>query len=201
MSNIRPSLIFYLITESLHSYHFCLFLPPPPIPDCPRLWQPFFYSLFLLVWFFFFFSLSLIFFLKKIPHINDTILFVFLLSGLFYLLSRFIHVVTNGMIFSCFPLLLLLLLSHFCRVWLCVTPQTAAHQAPRFLGFSTQEYWSGLPFLSPMHASMLSRFSRVWLCATPWTAAHQSPLSTEFYRQEYWIGLPVPSPFSCFKAE
>ena len=27
-------------------------------------------------------------------------------------------------------LLLLLLLSHFSRVWLCVTPQTAAHQAP-----------------------------------------------------------------------
>ena len=27
-----------------------------------------------------------------------------------------------------------------------VTPQTAAHQAPLFTGFSRQEYWSGLPF-------------------------------------------------------
>ena len=27
----------------------------------------------------------------------------------------------------------------------------AAHQAPRSLGFSGQEYWSGLPFPSPMH--------------------------------------------------
>ena len=27
----------------------------------------------------------------------------------------------------------------------------AAHQAPPSLGFSRQEYWSGLPFLSPMH--------------------------------------------------
>ena len=29
----------------------------------------------------------------------------------------------------------------------------AAHQAPPSLGFSRQEYWSGLPFLSPMHES------------------------------------------------
>ena len=50
-------------------------------------------------------------------------------------------------------LLLLLLLSHFSRVQLCVTPQTAAHQAPPSLGFSWQEHWSGLPFPSPMHES------------------------------------------------
>ena len=48
-------------------------------------------------------------------------------------------------------LLLLLLLSRFSRVRLCVTPQTAAHQAPPSLGFSRQEHWSGLPFPSPMH--------------------------------------------------
>ena len=36
-------------------------------------------------------------------------------------------------------------LSHFSRVWLFVTPWTAAHQAPLSLGFSRQEYWSGLP--------------------------------------------------------
>ena len=30
-----------------------------------------------------------------------------------------------------------------------VTPQTAAHQAPLFTGFSGQEYWSGLPFPPP----------------------------------------------------
>ena len=46
-------------------------------------------------------------------------------------------------------LLLLLLLSCFSRVRLCATPYTAAHQAPVFLGFSRQEYWSGLPFPSP----------------------------------------------------
>ena len=48
-------------------------------------------------------------------------------------------------------LLLLLLLSSFSHVRLCVTPQMAAHQAPPSLGFSRQEHWSGLPFPSPMH--------------------------------------------------
>ena len=32
-------------------------------------------------------------------------------------------------------------------------PIDAAHQAPPSLGFSRQEYWSGLPFPSPMHES------------------------------------------------
>ena len=29
------------------------------------------------------------------------------------------------------------------------TPWTVAHQAPLSMGFSRQEYWSGLPFTSP----------------------------------------------------
>ena len=49
-------------------------------------------------------------------------------------------------------LLLLLLLSHFSRVQLCATPKTTVHQAPLSLGFSRQEHWSGLPFLSPKWA-------------------------------------------------
>ena len=35
------------------------------------------------------------------------------------------------------------------RVRLFVTPWTVAHQDPPSMGFSRQEYWSGLPFLSP----------------------------------------------------
>ena len=35
------------------------------------------------------------------------------------------------------------------RVQLFVTPWTVAHQAPLSMGFSKQEYWSGLPFPSP----------------------------------------------------
>ena len=33
-------------------------------------------------------------------------------------------------------------------VQLFVTPWTVAHQAPLSMGFSRQEYWSGLPFPS-----------------------------------------------------
>ena len=40
-------------------------------------------------------------------------------------------------------------------VWLLVTPQTAAHQAPPSMGFSRQEYWSGLPL--PFLAGILGR--------------------------------------------
>ena len=53
----------------------------------------------------------------------------------------------------CTLLLLLLLLSRFSCVPLCAIPETAAHQAPPSLGFSSQEHWSGLPFPSPMHES------------------------------------------------
>ena len=43
----------------------------------------------------------------------------------------------------------MLLLHHFSRVQLCVTPETSAHQASPSLRFSRQEHWSGLPFPSP----------------------------------------------------
>jgi len=36
------------------------------------------------------------------------------------------------------------------RVWLLATPWTAAHQAPLSMGFSRQEYWSGVPVPSPI---------------------------------------------------
>jgi len=39
------------------------------------------------------------------------------------------------------------------RVWLLVTPWTAAHQAPPSMGFSKQEYWSGVPLSSPRKTS------------------------------------------------
>ena len=34
-----------------------------------------------------------------------------------------------------------------CRVWLFAAPWTVARQAPLSMGFSRQEYWSGLSFL------------------------------------------------------
>ena len=71
---------------------------------------------------------------------------------------------------------------------LFATPWTAAHQTPPSMGFSRQEYWSGLPLLFQvifptqgsnlglLHCSLyqlllllllLSHFSHVRLCATP----------------------------------
>ena len=41
------------------------------------------------------------------------------------------------------------MLSLFSHVQLFETPWTVAHQAPASMGFSTQEYWSGLPFPAP----------------------------------------------------
>ena len=40
-------------------------------------------------------------------------------------------------------------LSHLGRVWLFVIPWTVAHQTPLSMGFSRQEYWSGVLFPSP----------------------------------------------------
>ena len=41
------------------------------------------------------------------------------------------------------------MLSHFSHVQLFVTPWTVACQASLFMGFSRQEYWSGLPYPPP----------------------------------------------------
>jgi len=45
------------------------------------------------------------------------------------------------------------------RVRLLATPWTAAYQAPPSMGFSRQEYWSGVPLPSPV-ISLLSGILR-----------------------------------------
>ena len=47
-------------------------------------------------------------------------------------------------------------------------PIDGSSPGPLSLGFSRQEYWSGLPLPSPRHACLLSCFSHVQLCATLW---------------------------------
>ena len=73
-------------------------------------------------------------------------------------------------------LLLLLLLSHFSRVRLCATPQTAAYQASPSLGFSRQEHWNELPFPSPMHESEVAQscptLSDPMDCSFPGSSVH-----------------------------
>ena len=57
------------------------------------------------------------------------------------------------------------------RVQLLATPWTAAYQAPPSMGFSRQEYWSGVPLPSPMehlggtNPASLSIYLYVHACA------------------------------------
>ena len=92
------------------------------------------------------------------------------------------------------------------RVQLFATPWTVAYHAPLSMGFSRQEYWSGLPFPSPgdlpntgiepvspaLQTDALpseppnvnvKSLSRAQLSVTPWTVAYHAPLSMGFSRQ------------------
>ena len=71
---------------------------------------------------------------SHVSHTERGVEFPVLCSG-FSLVMYFIHV-------CC-------LLSCFSRVRLFTTPRTVARQAPLSMGFSRQEYWSGLPFPPP----------------------------------------------------
>ena len=56
----------------------------------------------------------------------------------------------------------------------------AAHQAPLSLGFSRQEYWSGLPFSSPMHGSEKWKWSRSVVSTLSWSRSVVFPASGFF---------------------
>ena len=49
-------------------------------------------------------------------------------------------------------------------VWLLATPWTVAYQAPPSMGFSRQEYWSGVPLPSLASAPAARQLER-WTCA------------------------------------
>ena len=49
--------------------------------------------------------------------------------------------------------------------WLLATPWTAAYEAPPSMGFSRQEYWSGVPLPSPI---MLNKSSQIERLCTEW---------------------------------
>ena len=60
------------------------------------------------------------------------------------------------------------------RVWLFATPWTATHQAPPSMGFSRQEYWSGVPLPSPDYHAKWSKSKddkhhRITLICGIWT--------------------------------
>ena len=77
----------------------------------------------------------------KAPWRQEFCLFCFLVYILCIIYMCAIHLLY-------IVLLLLLLPSRFSRVRLCAIAWTAAYQAPLSMGFSRQEYWSGLPLSS-----------------------------------------------------
>ena len=95
------------------------------------------------------------------------------------------------------------------RVQLFTTPWTVAYQAPPSMGFSRQEYWSGVPLPSLyilLDNPILCIWKHVCVCVCACETVTKScltlcdpmdcqiSLSLEFSRQEYWKGLPFPSP-------
>jgi len=81
------------------------------------------------------------------------------------------------------------MLSHFSSISLFVTPWTVAHQAPLSMGFSRQEYWSGLPsFLQGIFPTQ--ELNPCLFCLLHWQAgslplSHQgSPTGDMKMRQE-----------------
>ena len=66
-------------------------------------------------------------------------------------------------------------LSH---LWLPATPWTTAYQAPLSMGFSRQEYWSGVPLPSPNYWWSLANFS--WFVDTSLQSLPPSSLCPNF---------------------
>ena len=57
------------------------------------------------------------------------------------------------------------------RVWLFETPWTAAYHAPPPMGFSRQEYWSGVPSPSPIMKLKRKKKKKVFLVRLSWQLA------------------------------
>ena len=61
-----------------------------------------------------------------------------------------------------------LFFSSLSHVRLFVNPWTVVYQALPFMGFSRQEYWSGLPFPSPLNFTFSARYNQNWASFPLW---------------------------------
>ena len=87
-------------------------------------------------------------------------------------------------------------------VWLLATPWTAAYQAPPSMGFSRQEYWSGLTLPSPEWLTNIANVTSVadriqkrvnWISRN----TQKSRLFSMIYREDNWDRPPPPPPIHC----
>ena len=74
-------------------------------------------------------------------------------------------------------------LSRFSCVWLSDTLWTVAHQAPLCMGFSRQEYWSGMPF-PPQGIFPTQRTNLYLLYLLHWQA---DSFTTESFRKSFYL--------------
>ena len=65
------------------------------------------------------------------------------------------------------------------RVQLLATPWTAASQAPPSMGFSRQEYWSGVPLPSPLLTLIPDYSSEALPFTCSWDSAPSAELLVE----------------------
>ena len=83
-------------------------------------------------------------------------------------------------------------------VWISVTPQTVDCQAPPSVGFSRQEYWSGLPFPSPGESSWPrdQTCDSCHICIDRWIlypwATREAP-ATWLYTFKFLMGIAISS--------
>ena len=88
--------------------------------------------------------------------------------------------------------------SRFSRVQLCATPETAAHQAPLSLGFSRQEYWSGLPFGSIIKSRDITLPTKVCLvCSVQFSHSVVSDSLRPHGLQHARLPCPSSTPRAC----
>ena len=78
------------------------------------------------------------------------------------------------------------------RVWLFATPWTAAYQPPLSMGFSRQEYWSGVPLPSPgeQNGDSLKKLRTV----TIWS---RNPIPEHIYREHHNLKRYMHSSVHC----
>ena len=74
-------------------------------------------------------------------------------------------------------------------VRLSATPWTVAHQAPPSMGFSRQEYWSGVPLPSPGSCRTTMQISHNYTCITSSGTSLPSPSHpSSRSSQNRWLG-------------
>ena len=72
---------------------------------------------------------------------------------------RNLHAGQEGTVRTWHGTTVIVMMKSLSRVWLFATQWTVAHQAPPSMGFSRQEYWSGLPF--PWNNGLVQNWERI----------------------------------------